>query len=294
MSMSKTQDPRSKILFIVGPTASGKSDLAMRIAREYGGEIICADSQTIRRGMNIGTAKPTKEDRKNVVHHMLDVIDPYDRYSVAEFKTAAQEAINKTRAKGKLPIVVGGTGLYIDALLYDFKFRETKSAMKREELEKLTVGELQKIVKRKNLSLPVNAQNPRHLIRTIESAGQPSEKGTRLRGSIVVGINPGNEILLRRIKKRLEIILKTGFLQEVDRIIEEYGKPPHNFDAISYKIALEHRNDKGEYNKDEIFKKITVSEKKYAKRQMAWFKRNSDIVWFEHADGAFEYLKKIL
>ncbi len=281
-------------VFIVGPTASGKSELAMRVAKEYDGEIICADSQTIRRGLDIGTAKPKKEDRTSVVHHMLDVIEPYDRYSVAEFKTAAQGAINEVSVRGKLSIVVGGTGLYVDALLYDFQFRQSVSGETRLELEALTVDELQAMIKNKKLIMPENNNNTRHLIRTIESDGQASKKGEIMKDAVVVGLNPGKEAIQSRIQSRIQKMLEGGFLDELDRVIEKYGRPPEDFDAISYKIALEYRTDGGEYYQEKIAEKIAVSENRYAKRQMAWFKRNTDVVWFEHIDSAYEYLNNIL
>jgi len=166
----------SPILFIVGPTASGKSDLAMRIAKKFEGEIVCADSQTIRRDLDIGTAKPTASDQKEVVHHMLDIVDPYDKYSVAEFKQGAEKAIDAIIERDRLPIIVGGTGLYVDSLLYNFKFRGSSSEYSREELEKLSVKELQEIIKKGDLQIPKNDKNPRHLIRAIESEGQLYKK----------------------------------------------------------------------------------------------------------------------
>ena len=283
-----------RTIFIVGPTASGKSKLAMKVAKNLNGEIICADSQTIRRGMDIGTAKAPKKDQSLIRHHLLDIIGPYDRYSVAEFKVAAQNTIKDIINRGKVPIIVGGTGLYVDAVLYDFQFRKTITDTSRDELERMSVLQLHKIIKSRGLVAPGNAKNPRHLIRTIESGGQSSKKGDLFQGAIVVGLDPGQEALLKRIEERVEKMFERGFIEEVKSVIDEYGEPPQNLDAISYSIALEFRNEKGAYDIEKIKKKIVVSERRYAKRQRAWLKRSKDITWFEHTDDAYLHLNNIL
>lgn len=286
MSLSKLQDPSSQILFVTGPTASGKSDLAMRVAEELNGEIVCADSQTIRRDMNIGTAKPSAEDRAKTPHHLLDIIDPYDRFTVAEFAQRAEAAIADIRARGKLPIVVGGTGLYIDALLYGFSFRPSSSDYSREELEAKSVSELQKIIRGSGYPMPENMQNPRHLIRVIEAEGVQPQKRSLRAGAIVVGIDPGKEILEQRIEKRIDSMLASGFLGELEAIVQKYGEPPQGFDAIEYRIAYENRS----LNTDELRQKLIIGDRQYAKKQRAWLKRNRDIVWFTSAEEAYSFL----
>lgn len=288
MKPPKIQDLRSKVLFITGPTASGKSDLAMRIAEEYSGEIICADSQTVRRDMNIGTAKPSMAERTKIRHHLLDIIDPYERFTVAEFVERAEAAIATIHSRGKLPIVVGGTGLYIDAVLYGFSFRPSSSAYSREDLESKSVNELQEIIKNCNFPMPKNTQNPRHLIRVIESEGATPHHHDLRAGSIVIGIDPGREQLQYRIEKRVDRMLADGFLQEFDHIVQKYGSPPHEFDAIEYRIVQQNR----ELNTEDLRQKLIIGDRQYAKKQRAWMKRNQDIVWFENAESAYEYIKK--
>lgn len=294
MSNSKIQDPRSKILFIVGPTASGKSGLAMRVANEFNGEIICADSQTVRKGLNIGTAKPTLEEREMVKHHLLDVVEPYERFTVAQFKELAESAIEKISESGRLPIVVGGSGLYIDSLLYDFSFRGEAEAQLRAELEKKSVDELQKMIKARNLKMPENLNNPRHLIRVIESAGKPGSSNEHREDALVVGIDPGKDELEKRIELRVKQMIDSGFLDEVESVLDEYGFPPSDFDAIGYKIALSNRNDNGDYNKEKIVQEFIIADRQYAKRQRTWFKRNKNIQWLTDADVAFEYIAESL
>ncbi len=280
----------NKIVFITGPTASGKSELAMRAAEKWGGAIVCADSQTVRRGMDIGTAKPTDEDRKRVPHHVLDIIDPYERFTVADFVRLAERAIDDIAARGKLPIVVGGTGLYIDALLYGFSFRPSVSKYSRVELEAKSVSELQAIITEHGYALPENDQNPRHLIRIIESKGQRPTKRTLRARAVVVGVDPGKAAHDQRIMPRVEAMLDAGLVTEVRTIIKKYGEPTHGFDAIQYRIVYENPHASAEQLKE----KLAVGDRQYAKKQRAWMKRNTDIIWFSDVESAFSHLESVL
>ena len=275
-----------RTLFITGPTASGKSALAMRLAEDWNGEIICADSQTVRRGMDIGTAKPSTEDQQKVPHHLLDIIDPYERFTVADFVARAEVAIADIRMRGNVPIVVGGTGLYVDALLYGFSFRPTSSLYTRAELEAKPVAELQNIIETAGYPMPENRQNPRHLIRTIESEGAAPKQRRLREGAVVVGIDPGKDVLERRIEKRVDVMLQNGFLKELDRIVQKYGEPPHGFDAIEYRVAYENRG----LSTEALRQKLIVGDRQYAKKQRAWMKRNKDIVWFTSGEEAYAFL----
>ncbi len=285
---------KTKIVAVVGPTASGKSGLAMQIAKHFDGEIIAADSQTVRKSLDIGTAKPTKEDRSMVKHHLVDVIEPYERFTVGDFKRLALNAIDEINSRNKLAIMVGGSGLYIDSVLYDFSLREVPDKELRQQLESYSVEKLQSIISEKKLAMPANLRNPRHLIRVIETAGAQPAKSELMEGCIIVGINPPKEVLSTRIKKRIAQMMEDGLLEEVERILQEYGEPPQQVDAIAYRIALDHRGSVGAYDANSIIEKLATADKKYAKRQMSWFKRNKDIRWFEHADDANNYLVELL
>ncbi len=282
----------SMLVFIVGPTASGKSDLAMQVAKANNGEIICADSQTIRRSMDIGTAKPSHKDRLEIPHHMLDIIDPYDTFSVAEFKLLAEQVIVDIQSRGKLPIIVGGTGLYIDSLLFNFEFRSLNTSQySREQLNEMTVADLQTIITKNGYTLPHNAENPRHLIRTIESGATSMQGGSLYskpmrEGAIVVGLDPGRGILNQRIEQRVDVMLQEGLVDEYHRILDTYGEPPREFDAIAYKTI--HQNPG--MNQQELHEKLFIADRQYAKKQRTWLKRNTHIQWFAVNDEAVKYL----
>jgi len=276
-------------LFIIGPTASGKSVLAMQMAEELHAEIICADSQTIRRELTIGTAKPSAKDRSHVRHHLLDIIDPYDKYSAAQFKTDAEAALKDIHGRGKVAIVVGGTGLYIDALFYGYTFDKQADAPLRLELMEKSVEELQALINEKGYEMPLNDRNPRHLIRTLESGGMKAQDRTPREGSMIIGLNPGRETVRRNIARRMHMIFKDGFIEEVETLVAKHGTPPHQLDAIAYRIAIENLGITDEPKMKQL---ITIAEQQFAKKQMSWFRRNESITWFESHTAARDFVLK--
>lgn len=272
-----------KVLFIVGTTASGKSSLAMALAKKLDGEIIAADSQTVRKELNIGTAKPTKQDMAEIRHHLIDVIEPYGDFSVAQFQKLAKEAISDIQARGKLPIVVGGTGLYIDSIYYDYSLN-SHNIVGRDELNNLSVEELQKIIADKGLEMPNNSQNPRHLIGVISRGGKNSEDNVPMKNSVIVGLSPDGEILKQRISDRVDNMFDSGFLDEVKSIINRHGPLPDRIGAIGYPIAS--RVLSGEISEDEAKELFKSADWQYARRQKSWFKRNENIIWIPNSRKA--------
>ena len=282
------------MIFIVGPTASGKSFLGMELARRLNGEIICADSQTIRKGLDIGTAKPSLEDRSEIPHHMIDIIEPYEDFSVNEFKNIAQKTIIEIEERGNTPIIVGGTGLYINALYYDFDldFDNSNSDYKR-ELEQKSVEELQEIIKSKNYELPNNENNPRHLIGTILREGSINKNTSPVEGALIYGLMPEDDVLKQRISDRIDLMFKNGFVEEVEKLLDEHGRPENKMDAIGYPIVIEYLD--GNKKIEDVKKEFKTGHWQYARRQKSWFKRNDNIIWLNNPqEGLEEIIKQVI
>lgn len=275
------------VVFVVGATATGKSSVAMKAARQIGGEIICADSQTLRKSLDIGTAKPSKKEQNEIPHHLIDVIEPYDRFSVAEFKRQANKAIEGIIARGKVPIVVGGTGLYINALYFNFEFEAEQDDL-RKELESLSVKELQQKIERAGYNMPENSTNPRHLVGTLLRGGRSRSDTTPAPGAIIVGLKRTDDELKQRISDRVDKMFENGFLEEVKSVVTRYGPPPEKFDAIGYPIA--YKCIQGELDESQAKTLFKRGDWQYARRQKMWFKRNENIVWFTDVSTATEYI----
>lgn len=281
------------LIVIVGPTASGKSSLAMKIAEEFDGEIIAADSRTIYKGMDIGTAKPTKEDRVNVPHWGLDIVEPGERFTVRDYQKYAVEAINDIRSRDKLPIMVGGTGLYIFSVIYDYVFPNYRiDPDKRKDLEKMTVDQLKEYCIDHNIDLPKNEKNKRHLISAIERNGYTlSRKDEPIDNCIVVGISTKKEELGERIAKRSIEMFDSGVIQEARELASKYGWDSEAMTGNIYPIMCRLIN--GDINKPEAIELFRKSDIYLAKRQLTWLKRSEHITWLD-LDEAYTYLARIL
>jgi tRNA dimethylallyltransferase len=274
----------SPLLVIVGPTASGKSALAMNVARAVDAEIICADSRTVYKGMDIGTAKPSLADQEEIRHHLLDIVDPREPFSVALFKQLAQQAVNDISSRGKMPILVGGTGLYIDAVIFDYKFGKKPNSKERLKLLENDVDQLQQICVTSRVNLPENALNKRHLVRTIELGGQIKDPKKIRDNTLVVGITTSKDILRQQSRDRVIEMVNRGLLDEIETILEKYGSSD---DVVKGNVYSAY----GKYLKNEIsFNEATEeairNDMRLVKKQMTWFKRNPNIVW-----GSIEELK---
>lgn len=269
----------SPLVVIVGPTASGKSDLAMQIAQQFNGEIICADSRTVYKNMDIGTAKPTIADRTKVVHHLLDVVTPLETFSAARFKELALRAIKEVSTKGKLPILVGGTGLYVDSVLYDYEFGPQADLAQRNKFELLSVDELKKKCLAKGLTLPLNENNKRHLIRALELGGHAPLKKDVRKATIVVGITTNRDELRERISDRVNKMFTDGVLSEAAHLGQKYGWDNEAMKGGIYHLL--HELLQGKLSQEQVKEQSVKSDMYLAKRQLTWFKRNSDIKWGE-------------
>lgn len=268
-----------KLIVIVGETASGKSALAMEIAKQFDGEIICADSWTVRREVNIGTAKPSEADRTLVPHHLLDVVGPDEDFTAAVFKDLANGAIKDITDRGKVPIMVGGTGLYIDGVIYDYGFLPAGDRGDREELNAMTVEQLLQRIKDMGIELgDADIRNKRRLIRLIETNGAVPSRENMRDNTLIVGVKPDKCVLETRIEKRVDDMISAGLEGEVRGLVQAYGWDCEALKGVGYaqwKGCIE-----GTSSLVETRQKIIKATLDLAKRQRTWFKRNKSIHWF--------------
>jgi tRNA dimethylallyltransferase len=304
-----------KLLVICGPTASGKSDLALRLAEQLDGEIINADSMQVYRGMDIGTAKPSAEERARIPHHLIDIVRPDQPFSAADFAEAADAAIRDICARGKRALVVGGTGLYIRSLLKGLvdspgdATGEIRLILQREARKlgnQAMLDELRRVD-------PVLAEqiHPNNLVRIIRAlevfrtTGIPLSRYQQEHGfsrqryhSLQIGIQIERPLLYSRIDERVTLMMEQGLLQEVRQLLNAgYDPGTKAMCAIGYKEMTAHLA--GEYGLDEAARLLRRNTRHYAKRQLTWFKADQDILWLEypskfdtisrHAIDFFEY-----
>lgn len=267
------------LLVVVGETASGKSALALKLAQRFDGEIICADSWTVRREVDIGTAKPTAAERSAVPHHLLDVVGPDEDFTAAVFQRLAKQAIKDIANRGKLPIMAGGTGLYIDGVLYDYGFLPAGDRGQRAALNAMSLPEL--LAKIDDLGIDpgdVDRRNKRRLIRLIETNGaQPSKRELRP-NTLIIGLRPERDTLKQKIIDRVDAMLAVGLEQEVRRLAGRYGWDREALKGVGYAQWREYFE--GSQTLAETRQKIIKATLDLAKRQRTWFKRNYSVQWF--------------
>lgn len=299
---------KPKVIVIGGPTASGKTALSIELAKKINGEIISADSMQIYKDMNIGTAKPTKEEMDGIKHYLLDFVSPDERFSVSQFTKLANQAIEEILAKGKTPIVIGGTGLYIDSLVYGIEFEETKIDFKyREELEKLAEENgLQNLydlaVKIDPEAMKTISQNDKkRIFRVLEIYKQTGKTKTEQEiesrkkqpkyDFCVFVLDMDREKLYERINLRVDQMLEAGLIEEVEQIKRKYSHFPTAMQGIGYKEVVNYLE--GDSTKEEMIEKIKQETRRYAKRQITWFKKDKTRVHL-NAEGKVQNNLKII
>ena len=280
------------LVVIVGPTASGKTTLAIDIAKRFGGEIICADSRSIYKGADIGTAKPSISEQSIVPHWGLDLIEPGEYFSAADFKTYADSKINEIRSRGHIPFLVGGTGLYIDAVLFDYQFGLPVDNKKRQQLQQMGMAELYEYCNKNNVILPENYKNKRYVIRCIENNSKLATKSAiPQKNSIIVGITTSKDILRLRITDRIEQFFRDGVIDEAKKLGNNYGWDNESMKSNAYPLINLYLENK--MSLDEIKEKLITLDWRLAKRQLTWFRRNKYIHWLSFED-AKTYLSDML
>lgn len=313
--MGRSSRIMDKLISIVGPTASGKSGLAIDIAKELNTEIISLDSMQIYKYMDIGTAKITKEEMQGIKHYMIDMVDPSEEYSAALFCEQVKPIISKINQEGKIPVSVGGTGLYLNSLLYGFSFAHTDKSEDIRKSHKIFYEQFggEKFLNKLRDIDPKSAENLHandykrisRALEIYELTGIPkselNEKDDKVckYNSIIFGIDVPREELYNRINLRVDEMVNSGLVDEVKGLLAKgYSKNLQAMQAIGYKEVIEHLE--GTLSYEEMIYKIKLNTRHYAKRQLTWFRKNKDIVWLNYStkenmlNSALKYIKERL
>lgn len=297
------QTTKKPLVILTGPTAVGKTALSIMLAKAIGGEIISVDSMQVYRYMDIGTAKIKPEETEGVPHHLIDVLNPTEDFNVTAFQTMAKQAINEIYSRGRIPIVTGGTGFYIQSLLYDISFEETEFSSYREELtayyEAYGAHALHEELKKVD---PVSYEeihenNVKRVIRALEfyhDTGYPiseHNKAQRQKESPYnfeyFVLNDDREVLYRRIEKRIDTMIEQGLIEEVQSLLD-YGCQPDmvSMQGLGYKEIISYLN--GECSLEEAVYILKRDTRHFAKRQLTWFRREKEVTWIDRTSFSSE------
>jgi len=297
----RNNKPLAKLIVILGPTASGKTELGIKLAKKFKGEVVSADSRQIYKEMNIGTGKPTKKEMKGIPHHLIDTIKLDKNFNVVLYKKLAIKKIKDIQKRKKLPFLVGGTGLYISSVVDNVDFPQIPAQKKqRKEMEKKTEKELFGIYKKLDSegSRLIEKKNRRRLIRAIEVCkvtGEPfwkqRKKRKKLFDILEIGIKLEKTKSKARINKRIESMTKAGLEKEVKKLLKKYGWIP-SMQTIGYQEWKDYFEEKA--SKEEIKKLIELHTNQFVKRQMTWFKRNKNICWIKNQKEAEKLIREFL
>ena len=290
---------REKVAVIIGPTAVGKTKLSIDLAKALNGEIISGDSMQIYRTMDIGTAKVTKEEMDGIPHYMVDIKNPEDSFSVAEFQERVRKHIREITERGKLPIIVGGTGLYIQSVLFDYQFTDDAGdTIYREQMEKLALERGVEYVHKKLQEVDpesaerIHANNVRRVIRALEIFHTTGEKmsdqlekqeNELLYDVSLIGLTMDREMLYDRINLRVDIMMDQGLLEEVEGLYNRGIRDCQSIQAIGYKEIYDYFEDR--VSLEEAVSQLKTNSRRYAKRQLTWFRNKMDVTWFDVTGG---------
>lgn len=290
----------ARLIAVVGPTAAGKSALALRLARERGGEIVSCDSLQVYRGLDIGSAKPAPEELREVPHHLIDVVEPHQDFSAADYARLARVALRNLAARGRLPIVVGGTGFYLRALLHGLFEGPSRDEAFRRRLERMAdrfgYARLHRLLARVDpgAASRIPVRDRVRIIRALEvfrATGRPISEHHRgpadaLEGFAVLtlGLAPERDALRRRVERRTERMFERGLLDEVRGLLDRYGPGIRPLKAIGYRQAVAML--RGELAPQEAQRDIVAETMRYAKRQMTWFRHQARVRWCPDPESA--------
>lgn len=287
------------LVVIVGPTASGKSNLAIQLARRFDGEIISADSRQVYRGMDIGTGKVSKKERRIIPHHLLDVASPRTDYTVAHYQREVKKAMQKIRKNGKLPMMVGGSAFWIDAVAFDMHLPEVKpNPLLRKKLSRLSVQKLHALLHKLDPERAkfIDSKNPYRLIRAIEIVRATKKPVGKLVKSspyhvLWLGVSVPRDKLLKQIDERLASRMRKGMIAEVKKLLAA-GIPARRLISIGLEYRYVTLYLQGKLTRGEMMDQLKTAIHQYAKRQMTWWKRNHDIHWVHDVPQASSLLRR--
>lgn len=300
---------KNTVVIICGPTASGKTSLSIDLAKKMNGEIISADSMQIYEDMDIGTAKPTAEEMDGIKHYLVGCISPSVRYSVADFKRDSVNAIEEIINNKKMPIVVGGTGLYVDSLIYGIDYNEMKvdmdyRAFLEKQAEEKGTEYLYNMAKEidPEAMKKISQNDKKRICRVLEIFNTTGKNKTELEAESrkkelpynfkIFAIDMPRDMLYDRINRRVDIMIENGLIEEVEAITKKYDDMPTAMQGLGYKEIVQYMN--GEFTKEEAIEKIKMESRRYAKRQLTWFRRNKNIIWLDALNGNEKNIQIIL
>ena len=290
---------KPKVIVICGPTASGKTGLSVKLAQAMNGEIISCDSMQIYKDMTIGTAKVTEEEMQGIQHYLIDFVSPEERYSVADFQKDSEKAISKILAKGKTPIVVGGTGLYVDTLVYHIQYPEVETDLAyRQQLEKMIEEQgLETLYqKAKEIDLQATEKISNKIYHQTGKTKTQLEIESRREEPpyeyLMYAIDMDREKLYDRINQRVDIMIEQGLIEEVQELLKKYKSFPTAMQGLGYKEVVPYLQ--GDITKEEMIENLKQETRRYAKRQLTWFRKNKEIKWLDGLAPAEENIQRIL
>lgn len=290
---------KEKVVVLIGPTAVGKTNLSIELAKKFDGEIISGDSMQIYKGMDIATAKISKEEMQGVPHHLIDIVEPDESFSVAQFQELVRKKITEITSRGKVPFIVGGTGLYIQAVLYDYQFQETATdtafRTKLEEMAQaegtLTIHDMLNKVD-PEAAAAIHHHNVRRVIRALEvfhvtgrklSDIQKEQKQESLYDAALIGLTMERNVLYERINKRVDQMLEIGLLEEVQHFYEKGIRDCQSIQAIGYKEIYKYFD--GLLSLEDSIEELKQNSRRYAKRQLTWFRNKMNVQWFDMTES---------
>ncbi|MCP6681297.1 tRNA (adenosine(37)-N6)-dimethylallyltransferase MiaA [Bacillus nakamurai] len=297
---------KQSVVILVGPTAVGKTNVSIQLAKMLNAEIISGDSMQVYKGMDIGTAKITEQEMEGVPHHLIDILEPSDSFSTADYQKMVRAKISEIANRGKLPMIVGGTGLYIQSVLYDYTFTENSGdPVFRENMEKLAAEEGAGSLHAKlaaadpEAAAAIHENNTRRVIRALEilhtsgktmSEHLKDQKREMLYNAILIGLTMDRQALYDRINERVDMMMEAGLLDEVKRLYDRNLRDSQAIQAIGYKELYEYLD--GRVTLSEAVGQLKQNSRRYAKRQLTWFRNKMPVAWTDMTPPVNIELKK--